>query len=422
MSYRILSLDGGGIWALIEVKALIALPDYDKDTPGHKVVQDFDLIAANSGGSIVLGALVENLTLGEILAQFEDGTKRKSIFSLAGLPDVLLHNLAENVACFVPQDSNLNLTGVVPKYSAAKKLCALQRTLPNTGDILLTEVTRGLHGPGSRDVHLLITAFDYDLNRAVFFRSSDVEGPQWGKGCGAKVTLAEAIHASTNAPVKYFDAPARLPHDSNRRYWDGAIAGCNNPVLAAVTEAIGKGKEPKELAVLSIGTGSVALPMAEPGQPPSPYTQPTLEPGIVPDLRKVSTSIIDDPPDVATFLAHVLTDSGKGTQPLGHSRIIRMSPLIRPVKKKGVWSAPGSMTRSQFDYLANLDLDAIEEEEVHAIKSYADLWLRGVAPNQPIRMNGTTLKPELGQASFKEAVAAWESLRKGAAAKIGTLG
>jgi hypothetical protein len=159
--------------------------------------------------------------------------------------------------------------------------------------------------------------------------------------------------------------------------------------------------------------------MPEPDQPDSPYTQPILEPGIVADVRKVATSILDDPPDIATFLAHVLTDSGKGIQRPGDSRIIRMSPLISPVKKKGVWSAPGSMTPSEFKYLANLDLDAIEEEEVNAINSYADLWLKGVAPNQPIRMDGTTLKPELGQASFKEAVAAWESLSKRAVARIG---
>lgn len=83
-----------------------------------------------------------------------------------------------------------------------------------------------------------------------------------------------------------------------------------------------------------------------------------------------------------------------------------------------MWSAPGSMTPSEFMYLAGLDLDAIEEKEVQAINSYADLWLKGVAPNQPIRMDGTTLKPELGQASFKDAVAAWESLSRGGRGKI----
>jgi uncharacterized protein len=79
MNYRILSLDGGGTWALIQTKALIAL--YNDKTPGQSVLQDFDLVAANSGGSIVLGGLVENLTLGDLLGLFESQTVRESIYS-----------------------------------------------------------------------------------------------------------------------------------------------------------------------------------------------------------------------------------------------------------------------------------------------------------------------------------------------------
>src|SRR5579862_8436570 len=77
--YRILSLDGGGTWALIQVKALIAL--YGENAPGRSVLRDFDLVAANSGGSIVLGGMIENLALGEILGFFQDEAKRKSVFS-----------------------------------------------------------------------------------------------------------------------------------------------------------------------------------------------------------------------------------------------------------------------------------------------------------------------------------------------------
>ncbi|HEY6347215.1 MAG TPA: hypothetical protein VIY49_37465 [Bryobacteraceae bacterium] len=74
MNYRILSLDGGGTWALIQVKALIALYNGDDKTAAQTVLQDFDLVAANSAGSIVLGGLVENLTLGDLLGLFESQT------------------------------------------------------------------------------------------------------------------------------------------------------------------------------------------------------------------------------------------------------------------------------------------------------------------------------------------------------------
>lgn len=221
MCYRILSLDGYGVWALIEVKALIAL--YGENKRGHEVLADFDLVAGTSGGSIVLGALIEDLTLGEILAHFKSQKTRDSIFSLGTLGDVLLHDLADNVRCVVSEDSNLNLAGVFPKYSAANKLPAFQRILPSKGDKNLPEAMAGISRHGRDDIHLLITAFDYDLNRAVFFRSSKVKRPHWGESQATNVTLAEAIHASTNAPVSYFDRPAEF-ENAPQRYWDGAIA------------------------------------------------------------------------------------------------------------------------------------------------------------------------------------------------------
>src|ERR1700742_1836784 len=77
--YRILSLDGGGCWALIQVRALIEL--YGPNKLGREVLQDFDLVAANSGGSIVLGCLIENMSLTKILGFFNDEAQRKAIFS-----------------------------------------------------------------------------------------------------------------------------------------------------------------------------------------------------------------------------------------------------------------------------------------------------------------------------------------------------
>ena len=48
MPFRVLSLDGGGAWALIEVRALMAL--YGEGATGHQVLKNFDLVDANSGG------------------------------------------------------------------------------------------------------------------------------------------------------------------------------------------------------------------------------------------------------------------------------------------------------------------------------------------------------------------------------------
>src|SRR5215472_15965977 len=155
MAYRILSLDGGGAWALIQVRTLINL--YGANATGHQVLQKFDLAAANSGGSLVLAGLVEDLRLSDIAQYFLDETKRRSIFSpTSSIVDTVL----------------ARTLGFGPKYSAAAKLPAIERLLPTTGDAPLAGSMNQLNGPGGVPVHLLIVGFDYDLNRAVYFRSA----------------------------------------------------------------------------------------------------------------------------------------------------------------------------------------------------------------------------------------------------------
>ena len=77
MSYRILSLDGGGVWGLIEVKTLIAL--YSPETNGHDVLKEFDLVAGNSAGSRTpqIGARLCSWFAG-IFAVFPNGPRRQN--------------------------------------------------------------------------------------------------------------------------------------------------------------------------------------------------------------------------------------------------------------------------------------------------------------------------------------------------------
>ncbi len=413
MAYRILSLDGGGAWALIQVCALTKL--YGDDARGHDILRDFDMVAANSGGSLVLAGLVEDLSLRDLRSYFLDVAKRKSIFSPSrSILNRLIHRLI----------------GVGPKYSADSKLPALQALLPRRGNLRLPQAVEGIRRPGGAgDLRLLIVGFDLLRNRAAFFRSRPTTGPNWGQGSASAVTLAEAVHASTNAPVNYFDGPAsvaieNLFPDGRCDFWDGGLTGCNNPVLAAVTEAIGSGQQPNDIVALSIGTGTVALPGPTAQDPAdSPYVRPARKKGLVADLRKVATCILDDPPDAATFLAHVMTGSASGGLPPGvQSRIVRMNPLISPRGAPGAWQPPGAplvagastqaMTPEQFSYLVNLDMDAVEDTEVAAIAAFAELWIDGGVSNQPVRMDSDTLEPELGASSFPGAVEAWSLVRE----------
>jgi len=392
MGYRILSLDGGGSWALIEVRALIEL--YSPTTTGHQVLADFDLVAGNSGGSQVLAGLLEDLPLKDLLAYYQDEAMRRSLFSPT--PNWLYRWLNRHI-------------GIGPAYSTQRKLEVLQEHLPKTGSKTLAEAAKGL-GRGAADIHILIIGFDYDANRSAFFRSGSTVGPGWGHGHAADATLAEAIHASTNAPVNYFDGPAILP--SGGRFWDGGITGCNNPSLAAVTEAIGRGQKPTDIIVLSLGTGTVSLPTRSPKDPTdSPFIRPPGKTGLLNDIHRLATSIMDDPPDVATFLAHVMTGGDTNIAGAPASRVVRMNPKISPAGSPGAWGPPGKMTVQQFKDISTLAVDALEQKDVDKIAAYTELWLAGEVPNQPIREDTTTMKLELGSATFKEAASLWQALK-----------
>jgi uncharacterized protein len=404
MAYRILSLDGGGAWALIQARVLAKL--YGAQTSGHQVLTHFDLAAANSGGSLVLAGLVENLSPDDIAQYFLDEQKRRSIFSpTTSIGDSVLQSTL----------------GIGPKYSTAAKLPAIERLLPNTGDRPLDGATASadVRGPGGSPVHLVIVGFDYDRNRAVFFRSAAAGGPGWGDGEPAGVTLAGAVHASTNAPVNYFDAPAQLPGAADR-FWDGGITGCNNPAVVALVEAVVLGQAAADIRVLSLGTGSVSLPLAAPGATPAPLEAARPTSTLVNDLGKLATAILDDPPDAATFIAHAMTGGHAGLPAPVISRVVRMGPLLSPFPDPAAgWTPPPGWSLAQFQYLCNIGMDAVAQTDIAYVDDYCSAWLDGRAPNQPIRANGTKFdprQPEIGYATFAEARAAWQALFVPAAA------
>jgi len=384
--YRILTLDGGGSWALIEAMTLIDI--FGEKETGHGVLKQFDMVASNSGGSIVLGGLVEDMTLAQIRDVFLSEASRKSVFAR----------------------KTLHLPGL-EKYETPKKLDGLRAAFPRHGDKPLPEAAADIPGHSGKPVHLLVISFNYDTNRGVFFRSAVASRKGWGTGAVGTATVAEAIHASSNAPIRYFDGPAKLPSQTGKRYWDGAISGGNNPVLMAVSEAIVLGQDPKNIAALSLGTGATSLPFGPGDGTESPIFQTIHQSGLTTDLEKIAGAILDDPPDVATFMAHVMT----GGPPAGFehpvdSSIVRLNPMIAPVlDESGKFVLPEGLDADAFESLVKLDLDAVDQSQVEEIEHFANIWLNGFVANQPVRV-GSDLTPEIGQARYADAKQAWKEL------------
>ena len=407
--YRILCLDGGGRWSLISVMALQAI--FGEHAKGHDILKGFDLVAANSAGSIVLGGLVENKSLAELLDLFCTSKRlfpREPLFTLTGLA----HWLSRRFLHFGP------------KYDTTTKLERLKELMPEYGSADLVDVPARLQRAIGTITHFLIVGFDYDWKRAKFFRSNaeslaNASGP-------TTATLTEAIHASSTAPVNYFNAPARIAGGVIRgnRFWDGAVTGHNNPVLAAVTEALANGQgrlQHRDIRVLSIGTGAISLPVVEKrSRKDRGLVNLPERLGLSHDLMELSASILDDPPDAATFEAWVMlgnpipaVHTGKlladELQVHRHPvTLVRMNPLVRPrLDHMKNWIPPDGLTLQEFRQLTNIELDARVPEDVSLLVKFARAWLNDRVANQPIRENPYTFEARIGHTTFSQARDAW---------------
>ena len=397
-STRILSLDGGGTWSIIQVRALEAI--YGADTPGHEILGHFDFAVANSGGSIVLGGLAAGLSPGQIATIFTDPANRRTIFVKRPFR---LGQIFERLA------------GIGPRYLTAHKREAL---LAHLGAIPLETIVAA---DGHR-THLVIVAFDYDRNRHFFFRSAPSPLVP-----AVHCMLADAVHASTTAPVQYFDTPADvevtigLQAPGRLRLWDGGVTGLNNPAAAALAEALASGADPAGIAVLSLGTAGVFLPNTRNDHTVSPaYVVKAGRPGLLNDLRKLATAVVDDPPDFASYVVHSALGGRSPTSPgeqITDTRVIRLNPAITPDWNRaiGKWDVGAGLEEPAFTTLIGLDIDAVEPDKFALIEHLARQWIASEVRNQPILFNfhqdpNGPMSREIGHDTFGEALAAWRRL------------
>jgi hypothetical protein len=357
-------------------------------TPGHQILQNFDLAVSNSGGSIVLGGLVENMTPAQIIDLFNLPANRQAIFAKT-----------EGVA------SLLSHLQVFAKYSTAGKLAGLTSTFGSMGARPLSSLA-GADWPqcNGSNVKILMVAFDYDSMRARFFRSyATLHG-----ATADDVPLVQAVHASSDAPIIYFDEPTQW---GGRRYWDGAMAGLNNPLLAGLTDLLSDGVPADDICVLTLGTGTVKLAPPDISPPvPAALSQPWGAPGVLSDLEKAAGCIADDPPDMASFSTHIILSAARGEDPTQVGVVVRLSPIVRPVLTNGVWEVPPGLTPEQFDALTKLGMDAVEQDQMDLITALGGAWIADRAPNQPIRMNSDDLSSSVGEERYSLARARWKSL------------
>lgn len=393
---RILSLDGGGIWALIQAKALGRI--YGFETSGRKILRRFDYVFANSGGALVLAGLIADKTPAAILeimaspAHAQKMFDRKPLFWLR------------------------NCLSFLPRYRTESKLKTLR-------DIFHDIPLKTLEPNSDRPTFIVIVSFDYDRERAFFFRSLPSR-----RTAGVYVALADAVHASSTAPIKFFDRPAEIEvkfeefgASKTMHFWDGAVAGINNPVAAAVAEALTLQVPSDDIAVLSIGTGSVVLPNSRTDQTvEADYVIQPKQPGLLDALTTLGQAVIGDPPDFASFVAHASlggrTPANDDERPVTDGPVVRLNPLVTPIwdKNPPQWNKPEALETDEFKQLIKLEIDATAAREIALISKFADLWLDGKIENQPIRLHFRDLNKglvaEIGHTKAPVAMQRWDEL------------
>lgn len=410
-TYKILSLDGGGTWALLQVLTLQAIFNKkfpDKEIKGHEVLRHFDLVIGTSGGSMVLAALACNWTFDQIISIFDDASKRGQIFK----------TLSFKERYFPVNFMHLfGIKSIGTRYNTTNKKKALEDILVlDSGkklvDIPLSELPEII---GKKSLELIVTTFDIKNRRAKFFRSNNMSKARAeimaGHANFDETNLVTAIHGSSNAPVNYFDFPAVLkPKQTNRRYylWDGALGGFNNPVMAGITEALANGVSRNTIRVLSIGTASkVASKEDSLAFRDAYYTtllgrklrfeedggidfNKTKKKGVFSRLFKgsklytgalssLSQSILFEPQTWATYSAYIHLFADDLEAPNNLSNFVRLSPQI----------IVDHNDSNILKRLYHLDMDVTEQSEIEDLKECYRMWRDGLIINEPIQWTKT---------------------------------
>ena len=398
--YKILSLDGGGSWAIIQ---LLTLKDRYGNLTGHDILRKFDLVIANSGGSIVLAALAENYTIDKAISLFKEKKNRELIFHKNSFKDR-----------YFPVDYlGLFNAGFGPKYSTTKKKEAFENLFPQIDEIQMDEIPKLI---GKASLKIVVATYDALNNRAKFFKSFSTKPDTYDS-----VRLTQAINGSSNAPVQYFDFPARFKAKQSDIYyelWDGALGGFNNPILAGIIEAYKLGVDLKTVQIISLGTSNslmsseakknfwdwkqIALIFRRKKfafskwKPQFNFFKETV-------LHQAKT-ILYQPPDTANYIAMMFLQVA--TDKLLNEQIIRLSPLIHYDEQTETSIIP------LVQDLYRLDMDLTKDEEIETLIKCFDAWKSGKLYNQPIEFKverNNDLSFIKGDKWYQEGMERWRS-------------
>lgn len=406
--YKILSLDGGGSWAILQALALekIFKEKYpEREIRGHEILKHFDFVVANSGGSLILAALCCDWSITNIKEVFLDGESLQKVFSpIKKRQKYFPFNLLRA----------LGITTFGTRYSTTEKREALESLLKfkdgnRLGSLNISQIPEIIGKPSLR---IMVCTFDIPNKRAKLFKSWNTKDNPLDE-----ISLVKAVHGSSNAPINYFDFPAVFsPKDSKRRYylWDGALGGFNNPVSAAVTESLANGNDRSKIRVLSLGTGNKVATDSEIEHFHIEYYSTLIGHSFWKKLglgrsfvgfrffeqtiKNLSQSILFEPQlwsNYSTYVTLTAPDMNSKEQLV---KFIRLSPQLFS-------ETSNEELKDLVRKLIGLDMDITSTEEITLLFDCFKAWERGKISNEPIHWEldlEREYRPIHGHTSFRE--------------------
>ena len=224
-TFRILSLDGGGIMGTYSASVL----SFIEQAANVQIADYFDLVTGTSTGGLIALALAMNIPATKVLNIYREQGSR--IFPYAGLHRRLIRRIQHLLQ---------------PKWSLD----------------CLGEVVHEIVGDGElKDAkhYLVIPSFDCTCGKAHIFRTPHHPSFQFDKN-----RTAVGVGLATAAAPTYFSA--FTSRGSGRTYLDGGV-WANCPTLVGIVEAVRwLGKKPEQVRVLSIGVTQEPYYATQPGK------------------------------------------------------------------------------------------------------------------------------------------------------------
>ena len=352
----------------------------------------------------MLAALAENYTIQGAIDVFSQKEKRNSIFSKNTYKEK-----------FIPVSFFGGKFG--PKYSTKRKKEAFDSLFKTVSRIPMEKLSEHIGKPSLR---ISIATFDALNNRAKFFKSYGSE-----KDTYDSLSITQAIHGSSNAPIQYFDFPAKMKaKNSNIWYylWDGALGGFNNPTVAALIEAIKAGVSLDTIKLISIGTGTKLMSVEDKTE-----FYDNMDTTIQNRFYKLRFStwkrqiayffstvvnqaktILYEPPDWANYVAMMFLKQAQNKDI--PNNFIRLSPMIH------IGKDTPEKVKPLLKKLYKLDMDLTNDEDVQLLIEAFEEWKVGCIQNQPIEYRIKHHKEEkideliyiTGDKSFRKAMERWD--------------